>query len=85
MVQNEDCQNCHQKHDCREVYRLLGNSEGPSVVLKVIIAFLIPLVVFIVSLAVFEQFFTATISFVLALLVTLLCVYLLRTIDRRLS
>ena len=57
MNQQKFCQDCHQKHDCQEVYRRLGGAECPSVTLKVIIVFLMPMVIFVVSLAVFEFFF----------------------------
>lgn len=58
MNQHEFCKDCHQRHDCQEVYRRLGGAECPSVTLKVIIVFLMPMVIFVVSLAVFEFFFT---------------------------
>jgi hypothetical protein len=57
MKQQDFCQDCHYKHDCREIYRQLGHSSCPSVVRKVIVAFLLPLVVFIISLAVFNEIF----------------------------
>lgn len=57
MNQQEFCQSCHYKHDCRQIYRQLGHTSCPSVVRKVIVAFLLPLVVFIISLAVFDDFF----------------------------
>ena len=57
MNQKEFCQDCHQRHDCQEVYRRLGSAESPPVVFKVIVVFLTPMVIFIASLAVFEFFF----------------------------
>ncbi len=59
MIQQEFCQDCHQKHDCQEVYRQLGHATCPSVVRKVIAAFLLPLIVFIISLAVFDEIIAA--------------------------
>jgi len=59
MDQQEFCQDCSHKHDCRHIYRQLGHSSCPSVALKVVVAFLLPLVVFIVSLAVFTEIFAA--------------------------
>jgi hypothetical protein len=76
------------------VYQQLGNIEGPSVLVKVISAFLLPLVVFIVSLAVFERMFAGAtgagqaqtaLSFVLALLATFVCILIIRVINRRLG
>jgi hypothetical protein len=57
MNQQVFCQDCHYKHDCRQIYRQLGHASCPSVVRKVIVAFLFPLVVFIISLAVFDEIF----------------------------
>lgn len=57
MNQQEFCQDCHHKHDCRQIYRQLGHTSCPPVVHKVIVAFLLPLIVFIVSLAVFDKIF----------------------------
>lgn len=57
MVQEKFCEGCDQSNKCQEISRKLGNVKGPSVALKVIVAFLLPLVVFIVSLAVFERVF----------------------------
>jgi DeoR/GlpR family transcriptional regulator of sugar metabolism len=57
MIQQEFCQICHHKHDCRQIYRQLGHAACPSVVRKVVIAFLLPLLVFIISLAIFDKFF----------------------------
>ena len=55
MSQEDFCQDCHQKHECQEVYRRLGSSEVPPLFYKTVVAFLLPMVVFIVSLAVFEK------------------------------
>ena len=55
MSQENFCQDCHQKNDCQEVYRHLGCSECPPVFYKTIVAFLLPMVVFVISLAVFDK------------------------------
>jgi len=79
-MQNKFCQSCSHRHGCKEVYRELGNIKGPSVVYKVVIAFLMPIAVFIASLAVCETILAKTIEagpvqtvlgFVFALVVTL--------------
>jgi len=62
MVEQNFCQNCYQKHDCQKVYRQLGEAQRPPITLKIIVAFLLPLVVFIVSLAIFEAFFSKVIN-----------------------
>ena len=53
-TQQELCQQCNQRQDCGQVYEQLGKIEGPSVVKKVVLAFLLPLVVFVASLGNFE-------------------------------
>lgn len=72
----------------------MGSCSGPSVVLKVILAFLLPLIVFIVSLAVFEHVLAEAIkngraliavNLILALLVTFICVLITRMINKKFS
>ena len=91
MASQRFCQDCIQKHDCKRIYEQLGDSPGPSVALKAILAFLLPLMVFIVSLAVFERVLDGAItteqvqtvlSFVLALLATFICVLITRVINK---
>jgi len=91
MVQQESCQGCHQKDDCQKLYEQLTNAKGPSVTVKVVLAFLLPLLVFIVSLAAFEKILTgsfasgqlrAVITFVLAVLATLVCIFIVKLINR---
>ena len=91
MALQRFCKDCIQKHDCKRIYEQLGDSPGPSVALKAILAFLLPLMVFIVSLAVFERVLAGAItteriqtalSFVLALLATFVCVLITRVINK---
>ena len=72
------------------MYEQLGKIEGASIVRKVVLAFLLPLVVFVASLAVFERMFSGVISagqiqsalsFVSALLLTLACILLTKVIN----
>jgi hypothetical protein len=51
MVQPESCEGCSHAHDCKKVYEHLGCAEGPSIAWTVVLAFLLPLVVFIGALA----------------------------------
>lgn len=80
MAEQNFCQNCHQKHNCSEIYRQLGHIKGPSVVLKAVTVFLLPLVVFIVTLTAFEKIFAwtkelqTTLGFLMALSVTVVFV-----------
>ena len=55
MNQQNSCKGCIQQNRCQEAYERLGSFQGPSVLSEVLIAFLMPWVVFIVSLAVFEK------------------------------
>ncbi|OHB61345.1 MAG: hypothetical protein A2168_06400 [Planctomycetes bacterium RBG_13_50_24] len=89
MALQRFCQDCIQKHDCKKIYEQLGDSSGPSIAIKAILAFLLPLMVFIVSLAVFERVLAGVInteqmqtfiSFVLALLVTFMCILITRVV-----
>jgi len=86
------CHTCKQKNDCRNVYRTVGHAESPPVTAKVVLAFLLPLVVFIVSLGVSERMLAevvqrenvlTAVSFLLALSATFACVVLTRRIRRR--
>jgi hypothetical protein len=54
MDELKPCQECSRKHECQEIYQKLGKAQGPSVAFKAVAAFLLPLLIFIVSLAVFE-------------------------------
>jgi hypothetical protein len=92
MAEQKICEDCNQKHDCRRIYEQLGDVEGPSVVIKVIVAFLLPLVVFIVSLAVFQEIFVraissqglqAALSLLTALVVTFICILIVRVIRKQ--
>ena len=94
MESQRFCQDCIQKHDCQRIYGQLGDSSCESVTLKVILAFLLPLIVFIVSLAVFERVLVRAIgieglhialSFVLALIVTFIYVYIIRVFNKQLG
>ena len=57
MDEQESCQGCDQEHNCQKVYQKLGDVEGPSIAFRAIVAFLLPMMVFIVSLAIFEKIF----------------------------
>ncbi len=89
MAENEFCQGCYQNHNCRRIYQAIGNIKGPTVIYKVISAFLVPMLAFIVSLAGFERILAKTMAqtplrtvtgFILALSVTFLCILIIRLI-----
>ncbi|MHC4477212.1 MAG: hypothetical protein ACYTEL_16320 [Planctomycetota bacterium] len=94
MDNQEYCESCAQKNHCQEVYGRLGRAQGRSVVCGVLAAFLLPMLVFITSLAVFEQVLgritqqkpvQTGVSLVLALLVTFGCVMATKAIKARLG
>ncbi len=87
MAQEKSCRGCDQENQCQETYRRLGDTRSPSVVFKVVVAFLLPLIVFIAALAAFEGILAAAInakglrtalSFLLALTVTAVCVLIIK-------
>lgn len=62
MPQNDFCHSCTQSRDCKEVYSRLGETAGPSVAYRVIVAFLIPIIVFILTLTACEKFLTPAVK-----------------------
>jgi uncharacterized membrane protein len=91
MVEQTNCHKCTQQSRCQEVYEKLGNIQGPSVVFNVLAAFLLPIVVFIVSLAGFDRILAkvtsnkelqTAVGLLLALLITCVCVWMIRVINR---
>jgi hypothetical protein len=72
----------------------MGNASCASVTLKVILAFLLPLIVFIVSLAISERILAGAIniqklqlivSLLPALLVTFIYVFIIKMINKKLT
>lgn len=94
MAQLKSCQECDQRHQCQEIYKQLGKAKGPSVAFKAIVAFLLPILIFIVTLAIFEKILAETIdikelrialAFLLALSVTLAMILIIKVINRQLN
>lgn len=90
------CDKCGYRHGggrcCIDIYQQLGRTKGPSVARKVLLAFMVPLLVFTGSLILTcgllsawlregsaKSFFT----FVAALAMTALCVQLIRIFTRK--
>ena len=94
MSQEDFCQNCHQKNDCQEVYRRMGSTECPPVFYKSVVAFLLPMIVFVVSVAIFEKILSGdkfshfsqnlqtAISFFMALLVTAVFIVVFKLLSK---
>ncbi len=55
MTDKEYCSDCDGTHDCKSIYGQMGKAEGPSVVKKVIVVFLLPVIVFVVCLVVADK------------------------------
>jgi hypothetical protein len=94
MAELKPCQGCSQKHECQEIYRQLGKARGPSVAFKVMVAFLLPLLIFIASLAVFGgilakvtevKVLRAILDLLLALSVTFAAILVIKLINKHLN
>jgi len=55
MVPAESCHGCSQAHDCQKIYEQLGHTGGPSIAWKVFIAFALPIIIFVATLAGFGR------------------------------
>ncbi len=55
MTQQEPCKDCGRRETCKEVYRQVGHSQASPATRPVIVAFLIPLLVFITGFAAAER------------------------------
>ena len=91
MAEEKNCQGCNQSHRCQEVYEHLSQTKGPGVSFKVVIAFLLPILVFIGCLAVFEVILAevtnskgvqTAVGFLLALIVSGVCLLIVKAINR---
>ncbi|MEN6384293.1 MAG: SoxR reducing system RseC family protein [Phycisphaerales bacterium] len=54
-MDQQQCQSCGMRNSCKEAYKKLGESEAPNVLTKVILAFLLPLILFILSIVMGER------------------------------
>ena len=62
MSENDNCSGCPQHHDCKSMYQALGNAEGSYVAIRSIAAFLVPILIFVLGLAVFGKLLEAKIT-----------------------
>lgn len=92
MAEQKFCQQCGRRNDCQDVYQKLGGSKGPSLVSRVVVAFAVPLLFFIICLAVSERLLAETISaerlrtaaaFVFSVSATFLLILVIRVISGR--
>lgn len=86
----KNCSDCTQANGCKSTYEQLGRQGGPSVVWKVVVAFMLPIAVFIVSLAIFGKIFEGVIegekqriglSFISSAVITFISIIIIRAIN----
>ncbi len=93
MTQAKGCEGCSQVHDCKKVYERLGDPEGSSVALKVVIAFALPIGVFVALLGWFDhllqglatQQYRTLFAFALALSATVIFMLIVSLIAKKLN
>ena len=89
MKLNDTCSGCGQKQTCRGAYEKIGKSEAPNVAWKAVVAFVLPIIVFIGALAGAQRLLAGRledrlltlVSFLLALFVTLVFLCVVRAIQ----
>jgi hypothetical protein len=91
MVNEKFCQDCSQGLSCQQRYQQLANLKGPSVTYQVIIAFLLPLLVLLACLAIFDRLLAGTMMknplqmalvFMLALSVTIGLILIIKLLGK---
>ena len=94
MAHEDSCYRCSQNHDCNAVYQKIGNSKGPNVVSNVLVAFMLPITVFIATLAVFDHVLARVIAgrnlriaaaFLLAAAASIICILIVKALNIRLA
>ncbi|MDD5328152.1 MAG: hypothetical protein PHY02_10130 [Phycisphaerae bacterium] len=94
MAELKSCPGCNQKNKCQETYQQLGKVNGQSIALDSAVAFLLPLLFFVVSLGIFDRILAGTIelkdlriaiSFLLALSVTFAVMLTIKLISKQLG
>lgn len=91
MIKENICQECSQKDSCKQTFEKLGDTRGLSVTVRSILAFLLPLIIFIATLGVFEKTFSKNLNnkqlqtgvgFLLALAVTLVYISVVWAVNK---
>lgn len=59
MTQDRQCKGCQHHNTCDDMYRRLGHSQAPPVTVHVLVAFVMPLIVFVFSLAGAQKIWSA--------------------------
>ena len=82
MTHQQQCNGCEHSNTCATIYRQLGQSDAPPVASKVFIAFVLPILSFVIMLALVEGILNGRIDpqlaqltgFFMAIVVSLLVV-----------
>ena len=61
-MEQEQCDGCGHQNGCQSIYERLSNAKGPSVLLKTVLALLVPLIIFIAAVATCEKLLTNVIE-----------------------
>lgn len=86
------CSSCLERPNCKKIYQQLANAKGPSVALKALGAFLVPIAVFIGSLVIFQEIFAGIIndentltaaSFAVAAAITVIFILIVKAINSK--
>ena len=62
MAQVKRCDGCSRSRGCKDVYRQVGCADGPSVTANVLLAFLLPILLFAVGLGAFGQLLSRVVA-----------------------
>ena len=89
-MDDKQCDGCHEKNSCQQLYQRIGNSDSPNIVWKVTAAFLIPMLIFTVVLAVCQMLFESaeknqSLRIILSVAVSVGVVVLYAAIARRIT
>jgi hypothetical protein len=56
MEPDKNCKGCAEKDRCQSIYEAMGKFKGESVLVKVVLVFLLPILIFIASLIIYEGY-----------------------------
>ena len=62
MADEEFCSGCPEKNTCSNTYEQLGKFQGPSVFFRSVAAFLVPILLFAISLGVMDRLLMEPVS-----------------------
>ncbi|AQQ08992.1 hypothetical protein L21SP3_00786 [Sedimentisphaera cyanobacteriorum] len=89
-MSKRDCKNCSEKDGCGSIYKTLGHSSCKPITLKVIAAFVVPILTFIISYSVLGSNFESSKGFspaaaffalLITAAVTLVCSFLIKKLQ----